>query len=403
MLKVPMPNPAFLILVVIAVAFRFAAAIALGDYEPPKDPASYVALAEGVMAGEGLTLDHPRYGDNVRALYPPLYPIILAAVGWLIGISSLSITLLNTAIDIAAGLTIVRLGRQLGQAGGVSAAAAYLLWPAFILSAPVAQKEGLAILLVLLIIAALDRLSEQPAGGWRDPIIVGTCTGLLALTQPGLVPLALCVGLVLLPKAGFIRLAAAAMRAVPFAIIVMLPWWVRNWFVFHQFVPLTTSGGHVLMANVNGFHVAPPTDVQLLPEPERSSAMTARALDRIAADPLSFVGTTIREGIAVGLRESFAVDRFFGRDSVLVRLIGQAAYLIALVLAGLAAWRMPNPRLNRLFLGCLLALLIVGVWFSFQERHRYFLMPLILLLGAPLLGPLFVAGPRFLWSAKRVP
>jgi 4-amino-4-deoxy-L-arabinose transferase-like glycosyltransferase len=90
--------------------------------------------------------------------------------------------------------------------------------------------------------------------GWREALILGLSTGALALTQPALLPLPICLGLVAAFRARLEVLIRLAARSIPVAVVLMVPWWIRNWLLFGSFVPLTTSAGHSMMHVVNRDH-----------------------------------------------------------------------------------------------------------------------------------------------------
>ncbi|MFX8301134.1 hypothetical protein ABTL22_19390, partial [Acinetobacter baumannii] len=91
----------------------------------------------------------PYFGSAWRALFPPLYPLLLAGWGALAGFTTPSVLALGPLIDGTAAWLIVVLGRRLGRAvAGRRAAWLYLMWPSVLFSAPLAQKEGLCGLLI---------------------------------------------------------------------------------------------------------------------------------------------------------------------------------------------------------------------------------------------------------------
>jgi 4-amino-4-deoxy-L-arabinose transferase-like glycosyltransferase len=379
------------VVVLAAVAARVAVWLHAGDYTPPYDAASYMTLAESVLAGDGLVVDNEIYGAGLRAMYPPAYPLLLAAFGLVFGVNTATVTVINTLIDVAVAWSIVRLGRDIEAPHAPLAAALYLFWPAIVLSAPIAQKEGLTILLALCVVRSFVALDRGRAG-WRYAAGLGTASGLLALTQPSLAVLPVGLGLAFLPRAGLQRLAVAAARSLPFALLVMAPWWLRNWQLWAQFVPLTTSAGHSLMRVVNGWHVPLAADVLALPEPDRSSEMMSRAAARIAADPVDYLQRVGRQALDALLLDRSAVRRFFRFGPGHWLLPSQALYLALLATAAVGTWIRPNRILLICMAGCAVTI-FVGIWFEFADRHRYFILPLLLLMAV-------AAGPGKLENAE---
>src|SRR5688572_14738911 len=171
---------------VISIALRLWAVQLIGTRELGGDTLNYLQMADNLLSGRGLVVDDPYNLPNMRATYPPLYPLLLAGVGTVLPLSILVIAVLNTAFDFACGALMARLGKQLGHAdAGRLAAALYILWPTHIGLAPVARKEGLIALFVVALLCLLVELARRPdlrlAAGY------GLLAGLLALTQPGLI------------------------------------------------------------------------------------------------------------------------------------------------------------------------------------------------------------------------
>ena len=171
----------WLVLLAVTAAVRIGIAIPCLDRIPGGDALFYPLLAYSLSAGHGLQVHEPFMAETVRALYPPLYPIVLAAWNGAFGLATGALCALNLLIDGVAALLIARLGQRLGRAGaGRAAAWLYLIWPSVLLSSPVAQKEGLIALLVLALIHSwlrdrVDRGDDRAAGA--DPAGVAALVG----------------------------------------------------------------------------------------------------------------------------------------------------------------------------------------------------------------------------------
>ncbi len=381
------------------LALRLAAMASIGDLagvHTGNDYAAYLALANNLLEGRGLIAPTSHYGI-VTGMYPPLYPIVLAGAGALLGVNAVSVLLLNTLLEFAAAGLIFLIARRLGEArGGLAAGALYLVWPGFVLSTPLAQKESLIVFLTLALAYFFVR-ALQDGPGWRNAGGFGLGAALLALCQPALLPLPFFLGLMLLPALGLRNLAGFAARALPFALALMLPWWLRNWMAFGTFVPLTTSLGPSMAVAVAGVHHVLPPETAALAEPARSSAMAAQAAAGIAADPAGFL---VRRAFAVA--ESLSFERHaawrlsgfrppFAWATALYPAM-QAAYVAA---AGLALWASTRPRATpgrrvaAMLLGAaLIQILLVQPWFELVERHRHFMTPFVLLLAGIALAEL---------------
>ncbi len=350
------------------------------------DPNSYLNLAKGLLAGEGLVIHEPYFGGAWYALFPPLYPLLLAGWGAFAGFATPSVLALGTLIDGAAAGLIVLLGNRLGSAVAARRAAwLYLLWPSVLFSAPLAQKEGLCVLLILaLALAWIDRRS-----GWRGALALGLPAGLLALTQPGEVTLAALFGLVLVRRIGLWPMLAAGLRGALVTVVVLLPWWIRNAIVFHAFVPLTTAGGASLWIGNNpdatGNWEPPPASLKGIPELAYGKRIGAIARIWIETHPVAFLRLTVTKLLrACGIAE-FGINRLVAMGPPFPRALAaalwplaQGAHLAMLAIAALRLGRVPFT-LILLIAACGLQCGLFGMWFEFGERHRDFATPFLLL------------------------
>jgi hypothetical protein len=362
----------------------------------------YIVLAENLLQGRGLQVFEPFMGVTTYALFPPLYPTVLAAWGWGAGLSTWSLVALNLLVDISASAMIVILGQRLGNGrAGLFAAWLYLIWPSTLLSSAIAQKEGLCVLLVVAIAFYWVKIAQSARPAMRDCAALGICSGLLALTQPGEIPLAALFGVVALTK-NISRLFVPTMLAIPVAATaIMLPWWLRNSAVFGTFVPLTSAGGYGLWIGNNpsadGHWMPPPASLHGLPEIAFGKAAGLIALEWVQTHPFEFLRLTAAKlARAWGVAE-FGVSRLANaRPNLSVSLSGsflllsQLSYLIMLATAAFRAVRRANQTAHLLVLlacACIVQTFCFGGFFEFGERHREFATPFLLLItvwGLPL-------------------
>ncbi|OYY67824.1 MAG: hypothetical protein B7Y47_15105 [Sphingomonas sp. 28-63-12] len=361
----------------------------------------YPVIARQLLAGQGLYFDQADMGERVFALYPPFYPLLLAAWGAVAGFSTWSLITMNMVVDCSAARLIVQIGIALdARPAGRSAAFLYLVWPSVLFSAPLAQKEGVAIALILLLALVWIRQSQQPRGGWRGALALGVPAGLLALTQPGQAPLAALFGLVLVGRLGWRRLATFGLAGSGMAAIVMLPWWVRNWLVFGAFVPLTSAGGIGLWIGNNpdatGNWMPQPEAWQGLPELDYARRASGEAVAWIKGHPADFARLTIAKFLRAAGVSQFGLFRI----AIMSPSISPALAAMLFPLSFGAHWLMLGAgavslRLRQvpgiwvvtlLVIAGFAQLVLFGVWFEFGERHREFLTPLLLLLGCMAAG-----------------
>lgn len=370
-----------------AIALRLASATLAADRASPGDSHAYVEIAQNLLAGRGLVFDEPYLRLAVRAFYPPLYPLLLAGWGALLGFGTASMLVLSTLIDLAAAVLLALLGRRAGEKrAGLAAALIYLLWPSVVLSAPLAQKEGLAVLLALALAHGWIGVRE----GRGSVPLVGLATGALALTQPGWATLSPFVGLAMIPPAGWRRVLAVGVPAAAIAALALAPWWIRNWRLFGAFVPLTSASGLSLWIGEN-----PEATGRWMPYPPALAGSgeleAGRAAGRIATDwivghPLAVAELNARKLMGTLGTAQAGIVRLAAMHpgisaAVTAALLPLAQFAhVSLMIAGAVATRFARRRSipTALVAAGLAQLVVFGVWFEFDERHREFLTPLLI-------------------------
>ena len=381
----------------VTLALRIGSMLIAGGRVSPGDSQQYLALAHNLLAGRGLVVADPYMRLDVRALYPPLYPLLLAAWGAVAGLSAPSLLMLSTVIDLLAAWVIARVGARCGSArAGIAAAALYLIWPSTLFDAPLAQKESLEVLLIATL--ALGWVDAARVD-WRTAARIGVPAGLLALCQPGQAALAALFSLAAAHRLGWARVVTLGARASGVAMLVLLPWWLRNARTFGEFVPLTSAGGLSLWVGENpratGNWMPYPPTLAGLPELAYGRAAAGLAMDWMVHHPLDVARLNATKFVrAMGVAQSglvrLAAMRPALRESTSAALlpVSQASHLLLLVAASAALALRRIPRLAIVLLAaCMAQLLIFGLWFEFGERHRDFVTPFLLLAVAASVRP----------------
>jgi hypothetical protein len=387
--------PALLLVVGLALFLRIVAYLLADGVDHLGDARTYQLLAERIRDGHGLSV--PRrmgHGLTPIASFPPLLPLLLAAVGSIAPLSAASLTIFNTFIDCCSALLLARLGAQLGRRDiGAIAGLTYLVWPSVALMAPLAYKEGLLVALLLATLTCLIEQIGRRGYGWAA--LSGLSGGLVALCQPGVAPLLPLLFLATRPAfGGWRRWLAVSLVAALTAMIVMLPWWVRNAVVFGHFIPLTTSSGLALWvgAQPSGGIVwqAPPAAWRTTSGLNARDAAWNGALQIIAADPMGYVARCLMKLPRSFFMTNWAADQLLlvrpDIDSSLARFRSLRVLptvlelsVVAMAMVGLA--RAPRSTAALLAYACLAQILLFGIWFEFSERHRLFMTPFLILLA----------------------
>lgn len=383
---------AVLSLLIRAWSVALASGVALGA-----DPMNYTNLAQALIEGRGLTVDDWRYGQDLRAYFPPLYPILLAGWWMLFSDSAWSTLAMNTAIDLAAAWALRDTARRLGgsRSQGNWVALAWLAYPAFALSAGIPQKESLTLLFVALLLrGTVAWMAEDAAGArrWRHGLGLGLWWGALALTQPSLAVAPLAIAVVLVWQRGFAPALRLGLTALPMLIAVLLPWWIRNWLLLGHFVPFTTASGFMHNVSLHDRAVPFPDGLFDMPEHQRSAVIGQLARERIAEAPLPYAKDVLHAQAIGFAYEEAPLARFrhttpaiTAADHARLAPLLQFGWLALVGSALAAAWRQVRLRhAEPITCFCLALFLAIGatnVWFEFGERHRYVLSPFLMLIA----------------------
>jgi len=233
----------------LCLLLRLGLAFYIGDDEIRSDGADFVQIACNIADGKGFSTSV--YAGDVKtdetrpsAHGYVVYPYFLAALLYLFNAGLFGICVANAVIDTASCLLVYSLARRFsgGAArGGLLAALAYAIYPPFILSTATAMTETfntfVMIALAYVLVVALRR------GIWFY-VPAGLLAGFAILSRPAMMAFPLAFALLLFVSRGWVR--AWMPKAAVFVVcsyLAVSPWTIRNYLVFHRFIPVTTHFG----------------------------------------------------------------------------------------------------------------------------------------------------------------
>ncbi|HEX5083198.1 MAG TPA: glycosyltransferase family 39 protein [Blastocatellia bacterium] len=238
---------AFTLIFTLAIILRFYAVINF-PAKPASDAADYHRLAMSIVTSHGYLAQN----GSPTAWRPPGYPFFLAGIYSIAGESVFTAYMVQA---ILGGLTVLALmylamailGRKAAIVSGVMAA----LYPGLIYPSRSLMSENLAIPLLLLSICVAVRIARSDSL-WA-PASLGALLGLSILTRgASVIAAALLLGAILLTKwrTGGMANAFKCVSIVAMALaIILAPWGVRNYAVFHRRAPLATQDGIAFYAS----------------------------------------------------------------------------------------------------------------------------------------------------------
>jgi hypothetical protein len=188
-----------------------------------------------------------RNDTGPTAWLTPVYPLLVAGIFRVFGIftpgSFFAVVLLNILFSTAACVPIFLAGKRIGGLGVASGAA--WLWAVFpnaiVIPYEWVWDTSLSALLGATILWATLELGESR--GLRDWCAYGLLWGLALMTNPSLgslLPFLLGWAVYRARQAGFLRWEKPLLCGAV-VIICCVPWTVRNYTVFHRFIPLRSN------------------------------------------------------------------------------------------------------------------------------------------------------------------
>jgi 4-amino-4-deoxy-L-arabinose transferase-like glycosyltransferase len=297
-----------ILILVAAVLIRIPVALAMGDQvtELPgiQDQISYDALARSLLNGQGYSFPKNWYpftpANTPTAHWSFLYPLYLAGVYALTGYHPLVARLLQGTVGGALICFLIYLiGRRVvNEDTGLVAAGLAAIYGYFIYYNVALMTETFFIVLVLLILYLSIELKENPAPiRW---VGLGLSLGLASLLRQTVL---LFVPFLLFWL--FLELRTRGVRwwsfALPVIIIALLvtPWTIRNYLIYHQFLLLNSNAGYAFYASNNpNLGTDWRNDVVVVPVPEElkgqneaqlDRALTKKGIEFILADPKRYL------------------------------------------------------------------------------------------------------------------
>jgi hypothetical protein len=234
--QIRLPRKSLVLLGAGAVVVRLAYLAAFArDYSPRSDADHYETIAAAVANGRWLDVQFPFDYRHPTAFRPPLYPLLLGGfyrvTGVHVGVGQLLNVALGASVVVLAALIAAHVA---GRRGGILAGIAVAVYPPLLANDVVLLSEPLSLALTLLVVLLLMR---------DRPVWAGLTCGLLMLTRPSAQLLVVVLGAWVMWRFGW----RAAARFAAVAVLVAVPWVVRNWVLVGS-PTLVTSNGYNLVA-----------------------------------------------------------------------------------------------------------------------------------------------------------
>jgi hypothetical protein len=387
------------VIIALAVLLRLGAALYLGDDVTPEpgiyDQISYDGLARRVLAGYGFSFGQdwwPATAANApTAHWSFLYTLYLTGVYALFGAHPLAARILQAvATGVLMPWLTFRLGRRVfGPAAGLAAAAVSAVYVYFFFFDASLMTEGfymLGILWTLDLAGQIGGSHRRQYGRWA---LLGLAMGITALLRQSFLPAIVLLAAWLWWSTPGRRTQTVRGLALSCAVVVLLilPWTVRNYRVFHRVVLLNTNAGFAFFWANHPIHGS--TQVGLLPpeisyyslipkelrgldEAALASELMKRGVGFVADDPARWLLLSINR-----MREQFKFWPSSASGFVSnVSRVGSYGLFLPFMLAGVVmgvreSWKSCEiPSSNLQLLACWLRT-EVALWLGFVVAYNF--------------------------------
>lgn len=336
-------------ILIVATAFLLRVAwIAVVPVFPISDSAAYQTFARNLV-------NHGTYGwtaDAPSAYWPIGTSGIYAALYAVAGSSATSVVIFNLAAGTAlVALSIIANHLWFDATTGLISGALVALWPVFIQYTTIVGSEVPFAIAILIALIFFRTIHERTSLDILTTFVLGLVLGGAALLRPvsAIFPLVLVPALLWRSRQWRTAIIFAAV-AIAGVLTAIGPWAARNYSVFGQLVPFSTSAGANLWMGNNpattGFYQTPPPAPPGMNEAAYDQTLRAEALQYIRDEPLAFVLRSVVKALRLYERETIGVawnaeglSRAVPQPYVaLIKLFSQAYWLALLAMFCAGCW-----------------------------------------------------------------
>jgi 4-amino-4-deoxy-L-arabinose transferase-like glycosyltransferase len=217
---------------------------------PIADAADYHQIAASLADGRG----YVNTAGQSTAWRPPGYPAFLALIYRLTGPSVVAATIVQSFVGALTVLMLMLFGSTvLNHIETVIAGVIAAVYPGFVWLPRLLLSENVSLLLTLTTLWAVAMYLKSRRVEWL--VLFGAIGGVNSLTRGGNLALPIMLGAGLLIVAvrrksdEWKRLSTGLLLALAAFVVIVAPWAIRNYRVFHRFVPVATQEGLTLYAS----------------------------------------------------------------------------------------------------------------------------------------------------------
>jgi 4-amino-4-deoxy-L-arabinose transferase-like glycosyltransferase len=382
------------ILMAASIAARLLYCYVFGPYEPSSeipDLDVYQSFAHSLQTTGRFALD-----GVLSASREPAYPIFLAALYTLFGVSFPVVWVAHALMDAVTVFIVFELGRRVFSRNVAWTAALFAsFYPQFVFYAGEPRRESMLVMMLALSVWTLLRACEKPS--WGRFALSGLLWSIVSLTNSVFLPIG---GLAAVGAwgVGYRRgknlMQGSAVFLAAFIGLYAL-WPIRNVLVFDRFIPGITAGGaHIYVSLIvpndvagtpeeEAFVLADPVLMAAkdLPEDQKDRYFYKSAARWVMEHPLGYLG--VMTGSFIKLWRLYPYERDYGTSYRKIKIVSLLSdgWLIPLFFLGVFLARRRFIEAD-IFLITVFATTFTYMVFWAVIRYRLPLMPYVFLYSA---------------------
>lgn len=374
--------PLFIFLLSLLIGLSYAILFTQPVLSP--DALEYDTLGWILTRGKGYQLEEG-VADVTRE---PLYPFFLSIIYRIFGHNYLVVALIQAAISALTCVFIYIIGKQIfGEIAARLASLIAVIYPAFIVYSPYILTEVLFTFLLILSVYSLLKAIASEKVFWY--ILCGLCLGFSTLCKAisMFLPFLICLMSFLFERK---RAKIKALWIVICFLLVVGPWAIRNYKVFHRIIPVRIGMGFNLwvgsylpwegksLGGKGGYPEGRVKYVEAEPlkslmkghtDIEADEILRKEALKNISVNPLGYLRLSLKRSWLLW-KDAIGKETLKQQNLFLSRVFGLAHYLFLL-------------------------LSIYGIAAAFIKRNKLSIIPFSVLLYFTLIYSIGFASPRY--------
>ncbi|MCM8767770.1 MAG: glycosyltransferase family 39 protein [Candidatus Omnitrophica bacterium] len=280
-------NKILVFILLIGFFLRIAFILTLKNHFYFDDEFEYYKIVQNFLSGKGLIV-----ANNLKSFRPPLYPLVISIL-FLFKINLIGIRIFQSLISTFSVYFIYLIGKKIfDEKVGIVSAFISSFYPFFIFYNGFLLTETLFVFLTVLSIFYLIMTNTEKNG--KFSFFSGVFLGLGGLTRP---ILQLYLPFSILHILYFKENLKLKFRKIIFLVVgfclTLSPWIIRNYRIFHKFIPGTTMGGWVFWEGNNPYSDGGPCPyfpegILEIDEIERDKILYKMAFKTIKENPKRF-------------------------------------------------------------------------------------------------------------------